>query len=106
MLVGVYGSLKKGFYNHCVMVDAGATFVEHREITGYRLYSLGAFPALLEGEGRVHLEVYEVENIEPLDILEGHPTFYKREMINGVWVYIYQDTVDEASYIRSGVWSE
>lgn len=97
--VFVYGSLKKGFGNHRFLSDQemlGKGYVE-----GFEMYSLGRFPGIKEGQGRVVGELYRVDEdtFRALDRLEGHPVMYQRQL-NLVttdegdkveaWVYVYQ----------------
>lgn len=79
--VFVYGTLMKGERNHEVMRRAGGVFIGNAEtipefdMTSYR----GAFPAMMiGGSWSIRGEVYEVDSLEPLDILEGYPDFYYR----------------------------
>jgi gamma-glutamylcyclotransferase (GGCT)/AIG2-like uncharacterized protein YtfP len=68
-----YGSLKRGFRHHDLLV--GARFVDEVETAaGYYLVLLGEYPALAEGgDGTVHGELYTVQNelFEDLDAFEG-----------------------------------
>ncbi len=95
-LVAVYGSLRCGLGNHrllqtAVRQDDGCI----RD--GFRMVSLGGFPALLK-DGEHHpitVEVYEVDTetrARNLDMLEGYPSFYDRELVTLIdgrecWVY-------------------
>lgn len=82
MLVFVYGTLMRDYYNNHIMERAGGTFVSEAHTTpNYDLVGLGAFPGMVEGEYQVAGEIWNVEDLEPLDRLEGHPTFYRREQI-------------------------
>jgi len=91
-LVAVYGTLKRGYWNHSVMKEAGGEYVGDGITldTGY-LFNVG-FPYWLPKKlaDSLHLdiatepkhlivEVYKVKDLEPLDILEGYPTHYTRE---------------------------
>jgi len=114
-LVFVYGSLKKGFHNHRILERSEC--VGRGSVDNANLYSLGSFPALVNGGGVVKGEVYEAdeETMSRLDTLEGHPNFYRREThlveMNGMQgklpchVYIYQGRVRDESHIPSGDWS-
>jgi gamma-glutamylcyclotransferase (GGCT)/AIG2-like uncharacterized protein YtfP len=116
--VFVYGSLKHGLSNHRLLEKA--VYAGEGTLEGYRMYSLGAFPAIVEGtplgqESRwtVEGEVYEVsaEILAALDRLEGHPSFYRRHRVllqggERVWVYtLRNDQVRGRALIPSGVWS-
>lgn len=58
MLIGVYGSLKEGKFNHYRL--NGAKMVS-KEIVSGQLYTNGIYPALvLNGAKEVLLEVYDV----------------------------------------------
>ena len=84
MKVFVYGTLMQGGSNHHVMETARGIFVGRgvtKEAT-YDMTSLSAFPGMLDwGAYSIIGEVYEVEDIGPLDRLEGHPSFYERKEI-------------------------
>jgi len=99
-LVFVYGSLKRGLWNHSYL--SGATFLgETRTLSReFRMESLGSFPAVYKvqrGGERYGIqgELYEVTNkvLEKLDILENNGRFYNRELVklaNGkeAWMYV------------------
>ncbi len=105
MRVFVYGSLMQGFGNHRLLaksLDLGfAVTVDH----DYAMLDLGAFPGVIEGDAElcnaaICGEVYFVDEptLARLDRLEGHPTYYRRELrpINQggerriAWIYLYQ----------------
>ena len=104
MTIFVYGSLKKGYYNHRLLTNAGL-LGEFRTQPNYQLYDNGSFPYLVEvqpGEGVcVEGEVYEVtdQQLKALDRLEGHPDHYVRKAvalqeIENVEAYVYPHEVD------------
>ena len=111
--VAVYGSLRKGLHNHCVLEDSPllGTFVSKPEWT---MLSLGSFPALVPGgDTPIVMEVYEVdpEVFASLDMLEGYPSFYDRETIEtpmgDAWVYFLADAEGYGNTIvPSGDWME
>jgi gamma-glutamylaminecyclotransferase len=97
--VFVYGTLKRGFGNSWLLKDA--TFLGRTTLTGnYRLVEVsgGGFPGLLRDaefpERDVGGEVYAVsaDELVALDGLEGHPNFYRRELVDTehglAWVYL------------------
>ena len=95
--VFVYGSLKEGFHNHAVMDRARGKLIRTGiTLPEYDMISFGAYPGVLAGgECVIKGEVYEVEDIGPLDRLEGHPTFYERRIVNiackdfiKAWMYV------------------
>ena len=57
----VYGSLKKGYYNHSII--KGSTFVGTKVLLGYQLYDTGfGYPAIAKDKwGSVLGEVYQIE---------------------------------------------
>lgn len=83
-IIGVYGTLKQGFGNHHLISES--TFLGYAEtIDFYPLIDRG-LPYLIPDPGygyNVELELYEVDGktLEAVDRLEGHPNFYKRELI-------------------------
>lgn len=95
--VFVYGSLKKGKGNHSVL--GNSVFIRDGKIKGGTMVSMGSFPGLLEGDGEIHGEIYEVTTpiMDRLDRLEGHPHFYARRKCDvgdghQAWVYFLSET--------------
>jgi gamma-glutamylaminecyclotransferase len=108
--VFVYGSLKRGFYNHqllqgCRMWKAKAK--------GIDLHRGTAFPYAKRGQHVTHGELYEVDSevLQHLDRLEGHPHFYMREQTEimvgnkrvDAWIYLCPDAARHP-LIESGTW--
>ena len=114
-LVAVYGSLLKGLSNHRVLADS--VLLGNDTVHGFIMYDLGAFPAILKGEGVIDAEIYEVVNsqiMQGLDHLEGHPNFYKRELAKtsygDAWIYVlnieYRRPLDDKTIVENGSWRE
>jgi len=81
--VAVYGSLRDGFGNEGFLDDAN--YLGDSLVSGFQMYSLGAFPACVPKEGdQVYTEVYEIDmaTLEGLDMLEGYPNFYDRQIVD------------------------
>ncbi|PSN53029.1 putative gamma-glutamylcyclotransferase [Blattella germanica] len=109
--VFVYGTLKKGEPNHHWITDTskghakllgnGTTIDKYPLIIGTK-YNI---PFLLDAPGKGHNvagEVYEVDDgmLMHLDVLEDHPSFYKRQLrsVNLIgseeitcWIYLLQN---------------
>jgi gamma-glutamylaminecyclotransferase len=115
--VFVYGSLKQGFGNHSLLKDQ--RLIGPDSITAkHTMVSLGWFPGVVKVEAPdapdtvVHGELYEVnpEVLDSLDVLEGHPTFYRREKVQTdisgrkAWVYYLQDERGSYPAVEDGVW--
>jgi gamma-glutamylcyclotransferase (GGCT)/AIG2-like uncharacterized protein YtfP len=84
----VYGSLKKGFYNHRWMVEAKGQFIDEGVTidSKYDMVGVGdAYPGVVAGNRDIAGEVYLVskqELLEVLDYLEGYPQHYDRGLVN------------------------
>lgn len=113
--VAVYGTLKEGHGNHCVMQYAGGTKVGETTLVGATMLSYGAFPVIvLDGsDNKIHVEVYKVKDLGPLDRLEGFPNFYSRTQVDTEFgpAWIYHAPEDEVDRIKktlkrvdSGIW--
>lgn len=127
MLIFVYGSLKKGFYNHSLIEPFEK--IADGTING-KMYSLGAFPAIVltnDPNELIHGEVYDVNTVSGLrrlDCLEGYDpnsedNFYDRvpvdcETTTGeiikVHVYCFKgrsaERLSEKEQIKNGIWRE
>lgn len=113
-LVAVYGTLKRGHHNNrllerCKLVDSGKTKEK------FTMYSHGGFPSIAKGgqkDTNIEVEVYEVPNkaiSDNLDMLEGYPGWYDKEVteVNDKKAYIY--TMQESNnsnrpIVESGSW--
>lgn len=100
----IYGTLKKGNYFHDHYLTGPSTTFIGPAVTSkdYTLYIHG-LPMLIkeESDKGVKGEVYEVDadTIADLDVLEGHPNLYNRDIIEvkigeddfytKVWAYLY-----------------
>lgn len=111
----VYGSLKAGFGNHPVITRAGGKLLGVvKTLPRYTMISMGYFPGVLNGgDTAITGEIYEVDSLRGLDALEGHPSFYKRELVatdNGdtVWMYILNRDYTirhNGQEVESGEWT-
>tara|TARA_R110002167_G_scaffold7683_12_gene36198 strand:- start:2012 stop:2368 length:357 start_codon:yes stop_codon:yes gene_type:complete len=82
-IVFVYGTLRQGYNNHklllnCEFIDAGRT------VNNYAMYANG-IPYVSDNEqvSQIYGELYLVNQriLFNLDMLEGHPSWYKRKKI-------------------------
>jgi gamma-glutamylcyclotransferase (GGCT)/AIG2-like uncharacterized protein YtfP len=114
--VFVYGTLKKGNTLRGIDKFGDAEFLGNADTVNshYKMFSLGAFPAVtLGGEHKVSGEVWEVGNdtFQVLDQIEGFPNFYDRSIVSttigDAWMYhiteINQFRADELTPTLRGV---
>jgi len=110
--VFVYGTLLAGEPNHRLLADARLVG-SARTMPRFALASLGFCPALVDGGASVVAgEVYEVDapTLARLDVLEGHPRFYRRRRIalgDGTHADTYVLSPEQAAgrpIIGSGDW--
>lgn len=114
--VAVYGSLRKGLYNH-VVLDGAKFLKEEKTVFPANLRSLGAYPYVhttgnLRPSPPVTVEIYEVDDkgLQRLDWLEGYPQFYNRtefKFSDGTvaWMYHIEDEDhDTHPLVPSGDW--
>ena len=80
----------------------------------YTMYDLGAFPCILKGgETQIVGDLYIVddETLARLDLIEGVPTLYNRDIIDiygweqtNVYAYFFTDEKVQANIIENGDW--
>lgn len=91
--VAVYGTLRKNGHNHEVLSRAKSTYLgDFWTQRRYAMFDYGGFPAVvLDGNDSILLEVYRVENLAPIDELEGWPQLYARKLVptpyGKAWLY-------------------
>jgi gamma-glutamylcyclotransferase (GGCT)/AIG2-like uncharacterized protein YtfP len=109
----VYGTLRAGQSNHHWLKTAGFLGVCKLD-SGYALYDLGLYPALIENNDYtlpLYGEVYNVDDLtlQALDRLEEYPTLYDRHLVSTVWgkawVYVYQLSIQGCPQIMTGDWN-
>jgi len=72
-LVAVYGTLRAGEGNNGTLECAGSEYKGTCTLDNFVMHSLhGGFPGVFQGEGKVLVEVYSVDDLTPLDCLEGY----------------------------------
>ena len=110
-IIFVYGTLRRGQGNHHLLNTSKFIGVAKTK-NEYALYASGVpFLSRTSAVSQVVGEVYSVDQVTlmRLDQLEGHPDFYKREIVEVVmqdgtelkaWVY-FHDTV-RGNLIESG----
>lgn len=72
-LLGVYGTLKQNHGNNRLLRDS--KLLGTTKVSGFKMYSLGGFPAITKDDGEITIEVYEVTSEEILKSiyrLEGY----------------------------------
>lgn len=98
ILIFVYGTLMRGFYNNERVLYDG-TFLMKSTIKGFDMYTNGHFPMLVESddpEKIVQGELFLInkETFQNCDYLEGYPSHYNRKQVQtekGIaWVYFYE----------------
>jgi gamma-glutamylcyclotransferase (GGCT)/AIG2-like uncharacterized protein YtfP len=105
-----YGTLMRGYGLHRVLAR-GATFEGEGSVRG-RLLDLGRYPGLIRGDGRVHGEMYRLDDAELLPVLdreEGY-NFVRRSTIVTLasgrraraWLYCYRGPRERAVPVPHG----
>lgn len=113
-IVAVYGSLRAGLFNHVVLGNAPYTSMGIAK--GFRMHSLGAYPALVrdpDSPTEVVVELYDVSCMKNLDRLEGYPKYYARKQVKIdtpqgavlAWVYHMERNLTEY-HIEGGDWKK
>ena len=99
MKIFVYGTLKRGYGNNRIL-DNSEFLGEVLTAPNYDLRASG-IPFLMHGDYAIRGEVYEAEEaaVHRMDLLEGHPNFYRRgdilldegESMEGVQAYFFNE---------------
>ena len=110
--VFVYGTLMKGETNHHYLENS--TFLDMATIEGYEMYNVGWYPAIIDGNGLIIGELYQVPNTDmpSIDMLEGEGSLYikRYETVtdnkgNSSFAFIYVYNRDCSDLERISAWN-
>lgn len=114
--VAVYGSLRKGLYNHYLMSHSDFIKTVSAEVPFKMISMSDRFPALIptKENNLVVFELYKIDDktARNLDILEGYPDFYSKKYIKiedeDYLVYYLSPLkiTNEEEVVKSGDWTE
>jgi gamma-glutamylcyclotransferase (GGCT)/AIG2-like uncharacterized protein YtfP len=114
--VAVYGSLRKGLYNHYLMSHSDFIKTVSVEVPFKMISMSDRFPALIptKENNLVVFELYKIDDktARNLDILEGYPDFYSKKYIKiedeDYLVYYLSPLkiTNEEEVVKSGDWTE
>lgn len=123
--LAVYGTLRSGWGNHGLISRGNTSPVGKGKTVGFHTLTASGIPFVKKdgGDHRVVVEVFEVndqETLNRLDGLEGHPRWYRREVeqiemedgsIVDAWLYFNEEMAqtvitsgDYADYSRPRVY--
>ena len=101
MRVATYGTLRKGQGNWSHYLHDSEHLGTFR-INGYDMYTNGAFPYVVAGEGEITVDVFVIDErtLSLLDQLEGYPRHYDRIQVEidgeSTWIYV----IGNKGYLR------
>jgi gamma-glutamylcyclotransferase (GGCT)/AIG2-like uncharacterized protein YtfP len=82
------------------------------EITGFDMYDLDFYPAVINGLGSISGEIYEISKSDEanLDRLEVVPSLYRKETIQTnvgeCLIYVYNRSLNDYNCIFDGIWNK
>ena len=84
--IGVYGSLRKGMYNHILLDNEESHYLRTEQLEiPFKMIPYSSFPALIPDDktNKIEMEIYEVSDLvyQNVERLEGYPSFYDKESI-------------------------
>lgn len=118
MLIAVYGSLKRGFYNHSRFGMSSMLLVQSGIVEGFKMWRVDGvpFPFVTRNPwcedmtGRVSVEVYEIDEqlFDVLDRMESGAGYMSCPVIVGTisaTMWIVPERPMGAKPIEDGVWT-
>lgn len=111
----VYGSLKKGFFNHPLISENPRNkFIRKGVVEGYKLYALWSYPCIKPAtqNDKVYVELYSLseEVFERIDRMERQAGYTPVEVEDdegkaGI-IYVYDNEVNENNLVQFGQWTK
>jgi len=114
-----YGTLKRSTSNNLQVALRNDLIYQGKCLLPGKLYDMGRYPALKEGDGSVHGELYQIVNDKVLALLDDYEAKddqdallpgFTRKLIQllqpkmKTWAYYYDGNLPEKSLIESGNW--
>jgi len=111
-LVLTYGSLRVGEYNHDSFkrqYKEGYKYVKSLELDGYDLYSLGSYPGIKEGSGKLKVDLFECSkecymSIRGMELGAGYSEKVIELEEGGAVLYLYDHSVKQDRIVEDGDW--
>lgn len=114
----VYGTLKTGHGNNDLMVRAGGQRVGYDVMRGpFAMVDIGGIPGVVVSQDAPQTDIFGElwvggeDLMNSLDILEGHPKFYKRvrftteRYLQKSWIYtLDKGFIEKDNVIKDGLW--
>jgi gamma-glutamylaminecyclotransferase len=108
MLIAVYGTLRKGFWNHSLIEKSRFIGEAKTEPEWKMIVTRGEFPVIVPGNTGIVIEVYDIsrETMHHVDALEGYPAWYNRKLIKtpygDAWIYFMKEYSFGKAIVLSG----
>ena len=113
--VFVYGSLKKGLFNHSLISENPRNrFIRKGFVYGYSLYVLHSYPAIkpASSTNKIYVELYNLtdEVFDFIDRMERNAGYTPVEVVDdegksGI-IYVYDKEVNEDKIVPFGNWGK
>lgn len=113
--VATYGSLRLGHYNHASFSrDYDIQHIETKTITGWKLFSFGAYPGAIQTgneEDKMVVDVFNVDedckkSMDGMELGAGYNIIDIGENEDTVHIYEHKQAREYGSYVESGDWSQ
>lgn len=114
-LLGTYGSLRVGEYNHSSVKDCMPVVELERKVAGYKMYSLGAYPAIVrtdDPDDIITIDVFDMAStpeatnmmasIHRMEVGAGYDIEEACTIDNQWEVLLYTQTYRAESFIELG----
>ena len=112
--VAVYGSLKRGYYNHVDHFFKRAKYLKTADAKGFEMYDLGFFPAIVPVDDKtkkVVVELYDVpyqsyKDMRKMELGAGYREIERNISGYRCRLWVYDKNPAGAKLIPSGNWEE